>query len=84
MGRNYALNTMQIKRAVELYADGYSRREIAAYFGCCDAAAGNALRLAGVKLRDQGEATAMANKRRAARSRGRPASVWQYAQQASA
>jgi hypothetical protein len=50
---DYALTVPQIRRAAELYADGYSRRQIAAYFGCSDTAAGNALRLAGVQFRDR-------------------------------
>lgn len=85
MGRNYALNTAQIKRAAELYADGYSRRDIGNYFGCSDSAAAAGLRLAGVKLRTKSEAATLSN---AARKKPRRvASVFhlaQPAQQASA
>lgn len=53
MGRNYALNSAQVRKAAELYADGLSRRQIADHFGVSDTAAKNALRLAGVTFRER-------------------------------
>ena len=75
MGRNFALTDSQVRRAAELYRDGYSRRQIGDYFGVSDTAAKNALRLAGVQMRER-KAAATLGLQHWSRSRKRVSSVF--------
>lgn len=75
MGRNFALTAPQVTRAAELYADGYSRRELAGYFDVSEGAVRNALALSGVQMRER-KSAAVAGLQRAKRERQRQASAF--------
>lgn len=78
MGRNFALSAPQIKQAAELYADGFSRRELAAYFDVSEGAVRNALALSGVQMRER-KSAAVLGLQRASRERQRKASAFRPA-----
>lgn len=59
MGRDYALTMPQIKESARKYRAGLSSHTIAAEFGVSAHAVRNALRLAGVPMRERASAVRM-------------------------
>jgi transposase len=76
MPRPLALTPAQRLRAAELYAEGHSRRQIAAVFSVSDMAVRTALKRQRVAMRDASQAQ-RSPKNPARFQHSRPASVWE-------
>jgi hypothetical protein len=84
MGRNFALTLPQIREAVQMYGKGNSLGDLERHFGCSRTAIRNALRLAGVKLRERKHAVQVALLRRFIEKPAPARRGWTWMNQANA